>query len=70
MAAGGSGGDRKLQEGGNEPNFDSRFGGIEATGGTRTQATLLKIRYDKQVFDERSKTDRFLLYIRGHNRKK
>ena len=31
MAAGGSG-RRKLQEGGNEPNFDSRFGGIEATG--------------------------------------
>jgi len=27
-AAGGSGG--KLQEGGNEPNFGSRFGGIEA----------------------------------------
>jgi len=26
-------GGRKLQEGGDEPNFDSRFGGIEATGG-------------------------------------
>jgi len=33
MAAGGSGGrERKPQEGGNEPNFDSRFVGIEATG--------------------------------------
>jgi len=32
MVAGGSGrGERKLQERGNEPNFDSRFGGIEAT---------------------------------------
>ena len=32
MSAGGSEGEKKLQEGGDEPNFDSRFGGIEATG--------------------------------------
>jgi len=33
MAAGGSGGGRgSLRNGGNEPNFDSRFVEIEATG--------------------------------------
>jgi len=39
-------GDRKLQEGGNEPNFDSRFGGIKplSRGGSRIYEMGINIR--------------------------